>query len=136
MSQRIKKEIVRLCHCLLYFAALRLCPAMRRKAAICAGSHFESGSDDKGPQADRAPLNPFAIFGKVLGSLPVQGSSEFFVFEFHEEVPEFGAKHKDEAEKPSRPVMDASTPRKTGFDLIRLTFNLARGNLEQTIHAI
>ncbi|MBI5491622.1 MAG: hypothetical protein HY893_01685 [Deltaproteobacteria bacterium] len=137
MSQRIKKEIVHLCHCLLYFTALHLCPAVRRRAAACGGAAIDNNSlEIKGLQAERAPRGPFAIFGMVLGSMPVQGSTEAFTFEFHDEVLEFGMKPKDDAVKLSRPGRDAEKSRKTGFDLIRLTFNLARGNLEQAILAI
>lgn len=120
----------------MYFTALRLCPAVRRRAAVCGASADGNAAELKGLAAEKAQRGPFAIFNMVLGSLPVQGSNEAFTFEFHDEVIEFGMKPKDDAAGISRPGRDAEKSRKTGFDLIRLTFNLARGNLEQAILAI
>ncbi len=110
---------------------------MRRNAAACGDAAVNDNSLElNGLQAERAPRGPFAIFGMVLGSLPVQGSNEAFTFEFLDEVLEFGMKPKDDAVGLSRPGRDAEKSRKTGFDLIRLTFNLARGNLEQAVQSI
>lgn len=146
---RISREFKRLIQCLLYMVAIRFCPAMKKKAQVQKiGAAFNSHSlkpiESSRPvdeSAEKSKLNALNVFGKVFGSLQfrikkIQSVSgrEAFVYEFHETILDFTS--KPVAEKPVSPRQYGRSERslKTGFDLLRVTLNLARGDLEQ-VHA-
>ena len=147
MSQRVKRDIRRLCQSLLYMTALHLCPAFRKKAqregcdAVIARyrSLQEEGREVlKEPVTEKTIVQVWSLFSRVLGSLPAQpvqpvGGMEVVVLKFQARLLEFGNKCRYRTEKPDAPLHDRTVERsrKTGFDLLRVTQNLARGDLEQ-----
>ncbi|HXI09912.1 MAG TPA: hypothetical protein VNK06_03825 [Thermodesulfobacteriota bacterium] len=147
MSQRVKRDIRRLCQSLLYMTALHLCPAFRKKAqregcdAVMARyrSLQEEGREVlKEPVTEKTIVQAWSLFSRVLGSLPAQpvqpvGGMEVVVSKFQVRLLEFGNKCRYRTEKPDAPLHDRTVERsrKTGFDLLRVTQNLARGDLEQ-----
>lgn len=146
MSQRVKRDIRRLCQSLLYMTALHLCPAFRRKAQVkgynAVLEQYRSLQNEgrevlKEPVTEKTIVRAWSLFSKVLGSLPgkpVQpvGGMEVVVYKLRERLLEFRNKFRTE-KKPDAPLHDrtAEKSRKTGFDLLRVTLNLARGDLEQ-----
>lgn len=131
MSQSIRIAIVRLCKCVIYAIAVRLCPAVRKRASNGADVELVA-------RAESAPSfeagGTASIFGKFISSIPVvagpNNSAEAFVFDFQDHLIERGTKQVSEDAEPLVDYVRSGKPLKTGFDLIRLTLNLARGNLE------
>lgn len=135
MSQSIRIAIVRLCKCIIYMAAVRLCPAMRRKAYVAVEfvPRVESAEAFEAPGA-------ISIFGKFFSSIPAAAGpfncADAFVFDCQDHLAELGTKQAAEEPEPAAEYMSGGKPLKTGFDLIRLTLNLARGNLEGSSFAV
>lgn len=145
MGPRIKNEIMRLCRSLLYMAAIYLCPAFWKRrsemsgvGAYCWPSH--DGLSVKGSvsvKPDGGAVRAFTIFGKVLCSLPISfhyiSTADVFIcqYQYKDHIQEFGVKPGEEKEpRVIRYARKAERSLKTGFDLLRLTLNLARGDLE------
>ncbi|MFQ5736045.1 MAG: hypothetical protein ACE5GY_04185 [Thermodesulfobacteriota bacterium] len=101
----------------------------------------ENGISIKGVPPERAESGgsrAFTVFGKVLGSLPISfqyiSAADVFVYQYQyqDQVQEFCARPR-EAKKPAavhQYARKADGTLKRGFDLLRLTLNLARGDLE------
>lgn len=130
--------------------AIRFCPAVRKKSGT--GNYRHSTPFTEAVQAEKrvvkcadekTVVNSLNIFGKVLGSLPFTvkriksvSGIEVFVYKFRDNVTEFGVKTRIE-KKPVSSLFSrrVKRSRKTGLDLIRVTLNLARGDLEASILA-
>ncbi|MBI2412696.1 MAG: hypothetical protein HYV24_05755 [Deltaproteobacteria bacterium] len=137
MSQSIRIAIVRLCKCIIYMAAVRLCPAVRKKAR--GGAALEVIARIESPEA-REATGAISIFGKFISSIPAPAGpfncADAFVFDYQDHLTELGTKQAAEEAEPVAEYMRGGKPLKTGFDLIRLTLNLARGNLEGSSFAV
>lgn len=147
MSQRVKRDIRRLCQSLLYMTALHLCPAFRKKAQTqgynAVLDRYRSLQDEgrevlKEPVTEKTIVRAWSLFGKVLCSLPATpvqpvGGMEVVVFKFRARLLEFVNKYR--TEKQDAPLHDRIVERSrwTGFDLLRVTQNLARGDLEHKL---
>lgn len=147
MSQRVKRDIRRLCQSLLYMTALHLCPAFRKKAQTqgynAVLDRYRSLQDEgrevlKEPVTEKTIVRAWSLFGRVLGSLPAThvqpvGGMEVVVFKFRARLLEFVNKYR--TEKQDAPLHDrlVERSRRTGFDLLRVTQNLARGDLEHKL---
>lgn len=152
MGQRIKNEITRLCQSLIYMAAIYFCPSMRKRRVEMSGVGMyrepavdgtlaidASGSAvTHGP--DGSTMRAVTVFGKVLSSLPVSfqcvSTADVFIFQqyqqqYQDRLQEFGAAPREES-APSAMNYARKAERfiKRSFDLLRLTQNLARGDLE------
>lgn len=137
MSQSIRIAIVRLCKCIIYMAAVRLCPAVRKKAR--GGDASEIIVRIESPEA-REASGAFSIFGKFISSIPAPHTpfncADAFVFDYQDHLTELGTKQATEEAESVAEYVRGGKPLKTGFDLIRLTLNLARGNLEGSSFAV
>lgn len=136
MSQSIRIAIVRLCKCVIYVIAARLCPAVRKRASNGAVVEHIARAESAGAfEAGGAA----SIFGKFISSIPAvagpNNSVDTFVFDFQDHLIERGTKQVSEDTEPLVDYVRSGKPLKTGFDLIRLTLNLARGNLEGSSRA-
>lgn len=87
---------------------------------------------------DKAAHNAISIFGKVISSLPFSGNRiqfvsgrEVFDYRFHDQVLEFSVTAIAEKTQAPNTGKRSERSRRTGFDLLRFTLNLARGDLEQ-----
>jgi len=157
MGLRIKIEMMRLCQSLVYMAAIYFCPSMRRRRIEQAGAGMYREPVAGGaavatmasaPVALQAPeggaRRAIVVFGKVLSSLPssfqyVSAADEFiyqqyqqqYKQQYQDQLQEFGATHGEErGPSPVSYARKAERFIKRGFDLLRLTQNLARGDLE------
>jgi len=124
--------------------ALHLCPALRKKARQEGPNgdmaRYKSLQEEgrvvlKEPVTEKTIVQAWSLFGRVLGSLPVQpvhpiGGMEVVVSKFQVRLLEFGNKYRTEAPEAPTHIRAAERSRKTGFDLLRVTQNLARGDLE------
>lgn len=142
VSQRIIKGLRRLCQSLLYIAAMKMCrttfrPRPEARPVIPNGnaSRFDKRSDE------RAITNALNLFGKVLLSLPAKethvnslSAIEVFVAKLREEVLEFSARN-DAEKKPPLPRFGrkAKISRSPGLESLKVTLNLARGDLESSL---
>lgn len=143
VSQRIKKGLRQLCQSLLYVTAMKLCPVAGRlrQEAVPAAPHEAAPCGFDRRAEDNALSNALALVGKVLGSLPAKenhvnslSAIEVFVSKLREEVLEFVA--KDKAEK--KPVVPRfgkrdKVTRSPGLENLKVTLNLARGDLESSL---
>ncbi|MBI5642288.1 MAG: hypothetical protein HY954_02310 [Deltaproteobacteria bacterium] len=141
MSQTIRKEIARFCRCLLYMTAVYFCPAVRKRVRSGEGDvnlfkDVQAESLQVNRAGEEAHSSPLAIFGKVIESLPINVErmhagcgTDAFDFEFQDHILEYDVKPR--TDKPVHAYHNSKEwQQKTGLDLIRLTLNLARGNLE------
>lgn len=146
MSQRIKGKITRLCQSLFYRAGVRLCPALRKKSAAVdevavdrsARSNPAARTEDNVPCPGKGVGVALSVLGRVAGSLPFTAQSvqtaeglAVLVCKLQDPNPEFGTKVKADEPCLKRTNREESRSLRTGFDLLRVTFNLARGNLEE-----
>lgn len=139
VSQSIRIAIVRLCKCLIYMVVVRLCPAVRKRA--CGdGVAVELIARVEAADAREASSGAISIFGKFISSIPAPAGpfncADAFVFDYQDHLVELGTKQAAEESEPVAEYMSGGKPLKTGFDLIRLTLNLARGNLEGSSFAV
>lgn len=142
VSQRIFMGLRQLCQSLLYIAALKLCPTTSRarsdaRTAVpngAAATRLDRRSDE------RTLTHALNLFSKVLLSLPAQethvnslSAIEVFVAKLNEEVLEFSARD-DAAQKPAarRFGRKAEISRSPGLESLKVTLNLARGDLESS----
>lgn len=143
LSRRIRKGLRQLCKSLLCITALKLCPSsgrLRQEARLAvpnwaASSGFDARAEEK------ARSNALTLVGKVLSSLPAKenhvnslSAIEVFVSNLREEVLEFAAKDKAE-KKPSVPRVGrkSKVSRSPGLENLKVTLNLARGDLESSL---
>lgn len=162
MSQGSKKAFEKLYLSVAYAAALRLCPSVLRKTNA-VGSWLKNSACFKAkPSPDincmdasaemqgacvkikkngRFTRPSVSIIGRMFGVLPsgVQcAPGEFFLIAPNECAAELDMKCKKCSSVgcvicAGRRIIER--PRKTGFDLLRVTFNLARGNIEDQVFA-
>lgn len=142
VSQRIMKGLKSLFHSLLYIAALKLSSATIRTRRE-AGTVVPNGDDvrpDRRPE-DRAISGAISLFSKVLLSLPAKethssslSAIEAFAAKLREEVQEFSAR-EDAGRKPALPrfVGRARVSRSPALESLKVTLNLARGDLESSL---
>lgn len=147
MSRRIRKEFKRLCQCLLYAAAVRVCPAASMdfgpdKTAADISSGVAEKRMARSPQ-EKKGRSALEIVGLIIGSLPIspEGSNtvsaiEAFVSKLREEAVEFCSR-ENAVEKPAVPYSSrsAKVSRSPGLEDLKVMLNLARGNLEEAIPA-
>lgn len=152
MGQRIKNEMMRLCQSLIYMAAIYFCPSMRKRRAELSGVGMYRESAVDGALAiaasgagamhgtDGSAIRAITVFGKVFSSLPVSfqyvSTADVFIFQqyqqqYQDRLQEFGAAPREES-APSAMNYARKAERfiKRGFDFLRMTQNLARGDLE------
>lgn len=127
--------------------ALHLCPAFRKKAQKDGydnvrdqyRSFQEEGREVlREPVTEKTIVQAWSLFGRVLGSLPAQpvhavGGIEVVVYKFQARLLEFGNKYRTEKADTSSHDRSVERSQKTGFDLLRVTQTLARGDLEQNL---
>jgi hypothetical protein len=141
VSQRIRKGLRQLCQSLFCIAALKLCTAAGRlrPEAKAASNGAASGIDMR--SEEKALSSALTLVGKVLSSLPTKekhvnslSAIEVFVSKLREEVLEFAALDKAE-KKPSVPRFGKRTrvTRSPGLENLKVTLNLARGDLEASL---
>ncbi|MBI5467635.1 MAG: hypothetical protein HY891_00760 [Deltaproteobacteria bacterium] len=106
---------------------------MRRRKQV------EKEASTKRTDAARMLVERLCLFSRMIGSAPAtachqvsEEGIEVFVHKLGEQEYSLGLS----VVKKRRPVPDRGNkrPRKSGLELIRLTLNLARGNLEQSSH--
>lgn len=153
MGPRIKIEMMRLCQSLIYMAAIYFCPSMRKRRTGEAGAGMyrkplaDSAASAMVAAAGVASQSPeggarraITVFGKVISSLPSSfqyvSTADVFIYQqyqqqYQDQLQEFGATPREER-GPSAMNYARKAERfiKRGFDLLRLTQNLARGDLE------
>lgn len=141
VSQRIRKGLGRLCQSLLYITALKLCPGRLRPEARPAVPNGAAASGFDRRAEEKAISNALTLVGKVLRSLPAKenhinslSAIEVFVSKLHEEVLEFAARDKAE-KKPFVPRFGRrdKVSRSPGLENLKVTLNLARGDLEASL---
>lgn len=142
VSRRIRKGLRQLCKSLLCITALKLCPVsgrLRQEARPVAPNGSAPSLDARAEE--KALANALTLVGKVLGSLPTKenhvnslSAIEVFVSKLREEVLEFAARDKAE-QKPSVPRFGrrAKVSRSPGLENLKVTLNLARGDLESSL---
>ncbi|HBG45656.1 MAG TPA: hypothetical protein DDW94_01540 [Deltaproteobacteria bacterium] len=145
MRYRIIKKLPRFCQCLIYTAAMRTLTAVwkRRGFENRASLNMSSGSPERRLAVDAAEKRTASAMdrlGKVLGSLPSKGSDTISAIEEfasnRKETIEF--RSKDRApELPSAPHSHRRTKLSgsKGLENLKVTLNLARGDLEASILA-
>lgn len=145
MSRRVGKDITRLCRDMAHAAAVYLCPAVRNRARTQASGgprrrrQVEKEAFAKRADAARMLIERLCLFSRMIGSAPATACQpvseegiEVFVHKLGEQEHCIGlAGVKKMCPSPDR---RNKRPRKSGLELIRLTLNLARGNLEQSSH--
>ncbi|CAG1065870.1 hypothetical protein BAC1_01462 [uncultured bacterium] len=141
VSRRIRKGLRQLCQSLFCIAALKLCTAagrLRPEAKAASNGAAASGIDMR--SEEKALSSALALVGKVLSSLPTKekhvnslSAIEVFVSKLREEVLEFAA--PDKAEKKPFPRFGKRTrvTRSPGLENLKVTLNLARGDLEASL---
>lgn len=156
VSQGIKRGIISLCRSFLSMTLSMTAAQMfqsRSDRALSAGRtaslnesrRFREGRPGiKASAPDKGGVNTINLFGRALCAFPftlkrVQplSGSLTVTYEFREhamECGEFAVKGIDVRPPGQRSGRMAERSRKTGLDLLRATFNLARGDLEQ--HAL
>lgn len=111
MNQKVRRQIKRLYRYLLHITSFRLAPSSKRgKVCNVLNVPFRqtgTGLDVKELEAENIVLSHFTIFDRVIGSLRSAVNN--------------ASKHTDRKVEMSQ---------KKGFDVLRVTFNLARGNIE------
>lgn len=142
VSHRIKKELRRLCQCLLYITAARIRPASRKMLCIDNGAGEASCGTQERPSGYEMKKSALDLIGRVLGSLPIhsEGSNtvsaiETFVCKLREEDADFSS---SEADRPMVPVYlsrRTKVSRSPGLENLKVTLNLARGDLEEALLA-
>lgn len=135
----------------MYMTGVRLCPVMRKKAASvngeavdpCARRNIAVRAWDNAPSAAKGVGLALSVLGRVAGSLPFSAQSvqtaeglAVLVCKLQDPTPEFGTKAKADEPCLKRTNRDEQGSLRTGFDLLRVTFNLARGNLEDLACAL
>lgn len=135
----------------MYMTGACLCPAIRRKAAAvsseavdpCARGNIILRAGDNAQCAGRGVGVALSVLGRVAGSLPFSAQSvqtveglAVLVCKLQDPTPEFGTKAKADEPCLKRTNSDEQRSLRTGFDLLRVTFNLARGNLEELTCAL
>lgn len=134
----------------MYMTGARLCPAIRRKAATVSSEAVDPcarrnilRAGDNAQCAGRGVGVALSVLGRVAGSLPFSAQSvqtaeglAVLVCKLQDPIPEFGTKAKADEPCLKRTNSDEQRSLRTGFDLLRVTFNLARGNLEELTCAL
>lgn len=126
---------------MLYIAAMKLCRvnAILRQEAGEACSNGERVSRFSWRADDRALSNAFNTVSKILSSLPAKDTHvnslsaiDVFVSKLREEVQEFCAKDNKAEKKPVVPRFGRrdKVTRSPGLENLKVTLNLARGDLE------
>lgn len=140
--RRIRKGLRQLCKSLLCITALKLCSAsgrLRQEARPATPNGAAPCFD--APAEQKALSNALTLVGRVLGSLPTKenhvnslSAIEVFVSKLREEVLEFAARDKA-GKKPSVPRFGrrAKISRSPGLEDLKVTLNLARGDLESSL---
>lgn len=140
--RRIRKGLRQLCKSLLCITALKLCPAsgrLRQEARPAVPNGAAPCLDARAEE--KALSNALTIVGKVLRTLPAKenhinslSAIEVFVSKLREEVLEFAARDKAE-KKPSVPRFGrkSKVSRSPGLENLKVTLNLARGDLESSL---
>ncbi|OGP15358.1 MAG: hypothetical protein A2054_10495 [Deltaproteobacteria bacterium GWA2_55_10] len=143
MSHRITKELKRLCQRLLYITAVRIRPASwkRRCDEKRIAGEILPGVQESfvGAEMTKSALD---LIGRVLGSLPIYSEGfdtvsaiETFVCKLREEEALFSSSVVD------RPLVPHYLARRTkvsgspGLANLKVTLNLARGDLEEALLA-
>lgn len=141
MSQRIRRKLRQLCQSLLYIASMNLCRAnaiVRQEDGLRAAN--DAGVNRWAWRADDNTIsNAFSTLGKVLSSLPAKDTHfntlsaiDVFALKLREEVLEFCARDAKAEKKPSVPRFGRrdKVTRSPGLESLKVTLNLARGDLE------
>jgi len=141
VSQRIRRSLRQFCQSLLHIAAMKLC----RANAIVRQEAGPSGADGVGVSRlawrydDKTLSNAFTTFSKILSSLPAKDTHvnslsaiDVFVSKLREEVLEFCARDNKAEKKPFVPRFGKrdKVSRSPGLENLKVTLNLARGDLE------
>jgi len=77
------------------------------------------------------------FFGRFLSLLPAErmhseSGRQFFLYKCRNRILEFGVRCKVESPDAPHHVRGVEKSRRSGFDLLRVTLNLARGDLEDS----
>jgi len=145
VNKRVKKEIKRLCRNLAYAVAAYLCPAVRKRERVDAlggfrrRRHIEKEPAIKIKRTDAAKMlvERLRFFNRMIGSAPVtarhpvpaEEGIEVFIYKLKEQ--EYCIRLTDVKKRCPSPDRGSKRPHRSGLELIRLTLNLARGDLEQ-----
>ncbi len=148
VNQMVKREIKRLHIYLLRITSFIFGADSKRRDERCrpgtsTGPCRSAGTEpDLNSPDDNAMLrNHPALFGRVLGSLNgVQAvcGKEFFIYiyKFQDHALDlFSAKRCNVKRSSPHPDRRVERSQKTGFDVLRVTLNLARGNIEPNVSA-
>ncbi len=109
-----------------------------RREGLDTGLCMNAINNEADTHAETTVLNALTLFGRVIHTVPQNAQSGFYetagepiVCKFQKNVLEFGVKCRTESHAPKYPDRDIERSHKSGFEMLRLTFNLARGDLEQ-----
>lgn len=145
VSRRVGKDITRICRGLAHAAAVYLCPAVRKRDGAQALSvprrrkQIEKEASAKSTDAATMLLERLCLFSRMIGSAPAtachqvtEEGIEVFVHRLSDQEYSLGLSVVQK--RSPAPDRRNKRPSKSGLELIRLTLNLARGDLEQGSH--
>lgn len=116
-----------LCLSVIYTASVYLCPAVRKKRASDAAFPPIKAFEGK----DSGGCKDTSFIGRVFTSFPLNGCQPVFavvdIAADYEAGKKIGVKEKQGAPRSNK---GAEVPHRTSLDILRVTLNLARGNIE------
>lgn len=152
MSQRFAIEIKRLCLCLMLKTSSRIKTSMKRRGLSGCDSHCNKGvisisaceptrtEGQSGMISTESKTASCArnFVGRLIASLPypvqriqcVKGR-ELYVYVVREDLAEFCVRRSETGPAMLRFKRESGISRKVGFEMLRATLNLARGNIEE-----
>ncbi|HEY4706108.1 MAG: hypothetical protein A2054_01655 [Deltaproteobacteria bacterium GWA2_55_10] len=143
VSHSISKELRRLCRCLLYITAVRIRPASWKRFCDDKRTAVETlpGAEERSTGSDMTK-SALDLIGRVLGSLPIHSEGfdtvsaiETFVCKLREEEADFSSNAVDTPLVRSYLARRTKLLRSPGLENLKVTLNLARGDLEEALLA-
>ncbi len=141
VSHRIAIELRRLCQCLLYITAARIRPASWKKLCDEKRPNAETPREElsAGSEMTKSALD---LISRVLGSLPIHSEGfdtvsaiETFVCKLREEEADFSSSAAEMPLVRSYLARRTKLLRSPGLENLKVTLNLARGDLEEAVLA-
>ncbi len=119
------------------FSIARNCVDSKREG-LDTGLGMHANNSAAYTDAEITVLNALSLFGRVVQTMPqnaqtvsCEAAGEPIVCKFQKNMLEFGVKCRAEKLAPKYPDRDVERSYRSGFEMLKLTFNLARGDLEQ-----
>ena len=154
MSQGLAISIKRLCLCLVNKTASRLKKTVKTRGAAGCRRH----SSGAGPSCvvvrlggrsammsidSKTATCALKFVGRVIASIPCQaqrirrpGCGDIYVYAVREIFVDSSVRRKVTGSAAARFNKEAGVSHNTGFEMLRATLNLARGNIEDQVYAL